>query len=185
MKYLLVLLIVSQLLSCKKAKDNPPAPVIDTSSTYWPTQNGANRLVFKKDKSYHIYSGTRTLLSDNGVVSFLIKNPDGTNGIRIMADDKKYDDELTLFVTVVSETNKENIPVIGHRYNLSRNIYDYSVYYTGNGSDDQRFRSNDSLSTITFTRFDDKVIAGTFEFHSVTNKGKTVDLTEGYFDIPR
>ena len=36
---------------------------------------------------------------------------------------------------------------------------------------------------MRFTRYDDFVVAGTFEFYGIGANGQTVSITEGWFDI--
>lgn len=187
MKQLLVLSVFLTLFfSCKKAKVSEPAlPQVYVPTPRVPTQTGENVLSFKIDGVTHIYSGTPSYFNVNGINGFIMQYPDETKGIEIYATSTAYNDRLSLIVNVLSETNQNSIPTIGVKYFLTRNHYSYSYYMPSYGGNESEYMPIDSLSSITFARFDDKVIAGTFEFHSYGNKGKTVDLTEGYFDIPR
>lgn len=184
MKHLLALSIFSLVLfSCKKS--TPPEPAKSQFYVLTPSQTGENVLVFKIGDATHIYSGTPTYFNDNGVKYSLAVSKGVSEGIVIYADNTNYNDGLMLFANINDESQPPNTPIIGKKYHLSTNTHFHSFYYTGQGNDDETYNSNDSLSTITFTRFDDKVIAGTFEFHSKTNNGKEIDLLDGFFDIPR
>lgn len=56
----------------------------------------------------------------------------------------------------------------------------YESMYENNFGD--YYYPYDNSSTITFTRFDNEVVAGHFEFHG--RKGDTtIHITEGWFDI--
>ena len=176
----ILLITLFSLTACKKDKkdtDNTPEKPAQT-------QTGVNILWCKVNGEAHEYRHKKTYMNDNGVNYLIPHFPDGRMAIQVIADDRKYNDMLNLVVNVVSELNMGNIPILNHQYMIvNQPPWRYSYYATGNGNNE--YWVDSTISTMAFTRFDDEVVSGTFEYHGVNDNNDTVHITEGFFDMKR
>jgi hypothetical protein len=179
MKNLLFLAVfILTITGCKKEEDKKPKMPA-------PTQTGANVLAFKVNDEVHIYKGKKTYFDDNGVLARITSMIDETFRIEIVADDGKYNDALRMWVQV-PETADVTPPDLNKSYSLSNSTAKsyYDVNANG-GPDVNSYVADVTRCMVIFTRFDDKVMAGTFTYYGINEKNETISLTEGVFDIAR
>jgi hypothetical protein len=120
--------------------------------------------------------GEPGLLNSEGVSSII-----DTSFIRIKARAS-----INTFVEIIlyarfSQHSKraDGKPLLGTKYYLDRGGRDRSTYTIPDGG---TFVADTTLSYIMFTRFDDSIVAGTFEFHG-QNQNTCTDITDGFFDV--
>lgn len=168
--YLVLLLLA--LAGCKKGKDTPAASTVPPA-----TQDGRQTLACKIDKSVMVFAGAPGGMlggDGNAVSATLIATANNRPHIYIHALDRNSGSEdITIFAYTDSLQLNKPMPITGQgsRSNQSRydNLQDY--YYA------------DVNSIVTFTRFDSSLVAGRFEMHATNSAGKTVHITEGWFDL--
>lgn len=166
------------ILACKKPTNDPAKDPEKPQQT----QTGADILWCKVNGTPHLYKVKPTTFKDNGVHAYQLKFADSSVVIEIFANDSKYGDGLDMYINVTGESTKT--PSTNTNYKISDNHpHRYSDYYKSDGSDSYKVDSNSSY--ITFTRFDNTVAAGTFEYHGFNKNNDTVHITDGFFDIVR
>ncbi len=75
-------------------------------------------------------------------------------------------------------------PVVGVKYYLAESIGgSFISEYILTSSEDHPFYSDTTLSYLIFSKLQDSIVAGTFEFHGINDSNQRVDITKGFFDI--
>ncbi|MCD6065065.1 MAG: hypothetical protein K0R82_2976 [Flavipsychrobacter sp.] len=123
------------------------------------------------------------MLHHDGVHVYQLKFADSSRTVEIYADGTElYRDGIDMHINVTSET--ANIPLTNKKYKISDNHpYRYSQYNID--SSYKTYWVDSTRSYMIFTRFDNTVGAGTFEYHGFDKNNDTVHITEGFFDIVR
>jgi hypothetical protein len=156
--------LLSVTLGCKK--DKMPKP----------TRDGTNKIACKVNGDVVIFSGKCSFMTPL-CVSLDIRGfpaPDTTKGISLHANGE---DNLSFNFYLDIED-----PVIGKLYEMT---YHYPYENSFCNLAKVKYYVDTALSSVTFSRFDDKVRAGYFQFVGISKEGNMVQITEGWFDIPR
>jgi hypothetical protein len=148
--------------ACKKDDNTPEIPP--------PTQTGQNVIWCKIDGELQSYSGKINAFRNQGVKATF---PFGAQEVYIKGIDRtkngSYNDIVILASTENMELNKPRKMVTASPG--SRSYYENHGYYYALDN-----------ATITFTKFESTLIAGTFEMHC-KNDSQNIHITEGWFDI--
>lgn len=172
----LVLFSVLLVVSCKKRKEDEK----DKRPT--PTQTGRNILWCKVNGSVHEYNTLSTWNSPDGVfaaIHYFFKD----KGFSISAGSSEYNDYMLFIVLPRSEDTMQVKLQVGQAYNIVNHSEQNSYYRIGSYN---AYQSDTGRSALVFSRFDENIVSGTFEFHGYNSATKdSIHLTEGFFDILR
>jgi hypothetical protein len=162
---LVLALIIVFAAACKKPDNSKP------------TQWGSNNASFVINGTRHYFKGEKSWGSLNGLYFALIGHPDSSIAFQVMIEDQNE------FLLMIVDANIP-VPVIGKPYVISeRYPYVYSFFYTM-PEVNHRYYVDTATSRLTFTRYDDEVVAGTFQFNGKNDSGATISITDGWFDAP-
>lgn len=149
-----------------------------------PTQTGSDTVWFRLNGEEHKYVGKPNAI--NGWGTYVIyPYPDSNSKVGfdmtgIANSHGDYDDRITIFSWLPSSG-----PALNTAYRIVNWVYnDYSFYYYSKLSG-SNYNVDTARSFITFTRFDNNVIAGKFIFYGYDLSNNKVAITESYFDIAR
>lgn len=177
-KIAFIALAILSMLACKKPTNDPTKDPEKPQQT----QTGADILWCRVNGTPQLYKGKPTAIRHNGVHAYKQKYADSSVFIIIRGEDSKYSDGLDMCINVTLEA--ANTPVVNKKYRIADGLpYIYSQYYTIN--DNKAYRVDSNSSHIIFTRFDETVAAGTFEYHGINKDNALIHITEGFFDIVR
>lgn len=155
--------------SCKKKATDKPADS--------PTQTGSNVVHYKIRGTAHIISGKGGAFGDQGVTAGTTSGSTDTfTFLSTYNRDGYIYDDLQLFVKTTAPMLNVQYPV-----NYIKGQSGQSEYYDGT----ERYYADMQSSYVIFTRYDEAVISGSFYFVGLTVNGKTVTLSDGWFDIQR
>lgn len=132
------------------------------------SSSGKNVLGCKVNGQVHLYSGIRTLSNDNGVDYF-----NGNTEISVDADNSSYNDYMRILFYHLNNLS------VGTTYYFTNDSISYATYLIGNGS--QSYTTGSGY--VKFTRLDNMVAAGIFEYTAYSITGDSVKVTEGRFDV--
>lgn len=130
--------------------------------------------------------------SGEGTMGFYV---DGVKWVASSNDFKKYRTNATRYsqsygldVSGISPKSdmffRIQYPKVGRYQFTSGDIVEYDVYIPSNGySIDYSLDINDPSNELIITRYDWKIISGTFSFKLKTQTGDIVSLTKGRFDV--
>jgi hypothetical protein len=143
------------------------------------TQSGQNIVAFTINGAVHIYTG-KTIFNNPAGVDF--EYIPSLPCLAIEAINKaKYNDDLGVSIAFV-------LPVIGMNYKISNSGCggSYSSYDNYTDISYPQYIIDTINSTLTFTRFDGLVAAGTFNLITLKDSVHTNTYTiQGFFDISR
>ncbi|HEY9178233.1 MAG TPA: hypothetical protein VIN07_11100 [Flavipsychrobacter sp.] len=125
----------------------------------------------------HVISGSGGSLSSQGVGAEIVYS--GTDTFTFISTYNRYGyiyDDLQMFVETTTPVLNVQYPI-----NYIKEQSGQSEYYDGT----ERYYANMQSSYVIFTRYDAAVISGSFYFVSLPVNGKTISLSEGWFDIQR
>jgi hypothetical protein len=172
MKHVLTIIVFTVIaIGCRKKQIDEPEPNILPTAT----QNGANLLACKINGAVHIYSGIPGRIGTNGVSFTKVWGSNNEQYVLISAGDSKYGDQLDIDIYEPGW----NIQV-KNDYKFSNENKVKAKYFYADVFNEYKTQSNSGY--ISFTRYDDRVVAGNFSF-KVFNKTDSVKTIEGFFDI--
>lgn len=177
-KFLTVIVCIS-LFSCSKLSNTIP------TITPLPTEEGKNTFTFKRDGKVHVYKSKFTGPWDEHGFHVGPYKANEKYYVKLTArDGNTWDDHLQILVQMNNETNQFVKPDLNRVYHIADDYPSFYIdYKKGDQEDDTHFLPISEKCTVIFTRYDDSIAAGRFEYHGKNKRGEEISLTEGQFDV--
>lgn len=176
----ITLLLLTISLSCKKQEEEKPR--------LYPSHAGRNILYCKVNGAEKLYDEKGGgLFNVDDLDAYFRKFPD-SNVTRpvfyIHCGEGDHDGSFYLCAEVTDAEIESGIPELNvPRKFIKSNFWVASRYNHRTIDHEYDYILDTTRATITFTRYDDKVIAGTFSFEAGYKDSLHVSVTDGFFDI--